>query len=332
MKKSTVLTLSGIVLCLAVIAGLFVIVHRRSAQDAEYAAEQSVVIVQHSSDDETDDDSDTAQIDMTATNSAAQIDMTATNSSAQDEEAETDETEADDTEEAEADDAAQTGLHIEWSEDENAVPLDDSAAFYQKLDAGEPVNILFTGDSISAGDGASGDDAAWTKLFTNELTDAFGSECSVTNLSVSGTCASDGCDAVAALDGDTQYDLVVICFGQNDEEDDLPLYYEVLLREIGARWPECAVISILESSQREVTTKIQTIIDLAEHYNAMTVDTVTPFADDYDALCDDGIHPNDAGQLVYAQAVLDALSLRQTAVNADADAVSGRAADLADFM
>lgn len=67
-------------------------------------------------------------------------------------------------------------------------------------------------------------------------------------------------------------------------------------------------MTILESSQRTYTEKMQIIQDLCNYYSIPYVDTIALFSDDYHSLTDDEIHPNDSGQLIYAQAVENAIS------------------------
>lgn len=108
------------------------------------------------------------------------------------------------------------------------------------------------------------------------------------------------------------YDIVIICFGQNDYEEDFDLFYESVARSVSLKFPYATVFSILESSQKDYTTKIRTIQSICDYYGANTIDTIKGFADSgktYEELCDDGTHPNDAGHQVYFETARDAIEV-----------------------
>ena len=108
------------------------------------------------------------------------------------------------------------------------------------------------------------------------------------------------------LDDDINYDLAIICYGQNDSLDDFSTYYESIIRSIKNKYPDCSIISILESSQREYSEKMTMIQSICEHYHIPVADTIAAFNNsgkDYDDLTNDGIHPNDAGQKIYFETV-----------------------------
>ena len=104
------------------------------------------------------------------------------------------------------------------------------------------------------------------------------------------------------LNDDTDYDLVVICYGQNDSTDGFSTNYEALIRAVRNKYPNSSIISILESSQREYTEKMTTIQSICEHYSIPVADTIAAFNNSgkaYDDLTKDKVHPNDAGQDIY---------------------------------
>lgn len=69
------------------------------------------------------------------------------------------------------------------------------------------------------------------------------------------------------LNDDTDYDLVVICYGQNDSTDGFSTDYEALVRAIRNKYTNSSIISILESSQKEYTEKMITIQNICAQYN-----------------------------------------------------------------
>ena len=68
-----------------------------------------------------------------------------------------------------------------------------------------------------------------------------------------------------ALNDDVDYDLAIICYGQNDSADGFSTSYESIIQAIRSKYPGCSIISILESSQQTYTEKMTTIQSICEH-------------------------------------------------------------------
>lgn len=176
--------------------------------------------------------------------------------------------------------------------------------FYEKLAYGYDVNILLVGDSISEGAGASSDATRWPIMLEKKLEEDYGVEVLVNNVSMGGNTSYAGYVRTRELQDGDIYDLAIVCFAENDPEEDFELYYEILLRSITQQCPKADIITILESSQREYTSKIQTIQALAEKYEAAVADTIQAFAEaglPYETLAADGIHPSDEGHAIYLE-------------------------------
>ncbi len=76
---------------------------------------------------------------------------------------------------------------------------------------------------------------------------------------------------------DVDYDLAIICYGQNDGAEGFSTNYEFIIRAIRSKYTDCSIISILESSQREYTEKMTTIQSICEHYSIPVADTIAAF-------------------------------------------------------
>ena len=206
---------------------------------------------------------------------------------------------------------------------------------YLKLAEGLDVNILVVGDSIGSGAGA--DDTAggpweWDLQLAGYLTQAYcegsgyGGTIRVTNISMGGNSSYAGYIGALSLDDGIEYDLVILCYGQNDVETDFSLYYEAMIRAVQRHYPGCEIIAVLESSQLTYTAKIREIQKLCSHYGIPTADTIAAFAaSGYDVLTltSDGTHPNNLGQTIYAQtiaAVIDSEVLQAVAELSEAAA------------
>ena len=182
----------------------------------------------------------------------------------------------------------------------------ENDSFYQKLADGFPVSVRIVGDSIGAGAGAEPAENGWANLLRGELRRQYNVSVSITNISMGGNTSYAGYVRTISLPDDADFDLAILCYGQNDEIDHFSLYYESVVRAIKSRFPKCDLMSILESSQRSYTEKIQPIQQIAEHYEYPIVDTIEPFAENFDALTTiDGIHPNNDGHTVYFEKVLE---------------------------
>mgnify|MGYP005966104205 FL=1 len=176
---------------------------------------------------------------------------------------------------------------------------------YQKTDkinTGEELQVLIVGDSIGEGAGASDPSLKWYKYLISYMKDKYGKELHITNVSMGGNTSYAGFVRVMQLKENEDYDLVMVCFGENDIEEDFSEHYEQLLQTILSKWPSCKLITILESSQREYTPKMQSVQRLSEQYHAYIMDTIAAFDRSgmkYEELCEDGTHPNDEGQKIY---------------------------------
>ena len=141
---------------------------------------------------------------------------------------------------------------------------DAEDSFYQKLSDEFDVNVLVVGDSIAEnGQGEKG----WCTLLQNNLRKTYGNSVSFTNVSMGGNASYAGYVRTMALNDDVNYDLAIICYGQNDSTDGFSTNYESIIRAIRSRYPDCSIISVLESSQKTYTEKMTTIQSICEHYS-----------------------------------------------------------------
>ncbi len=185
--------------------------------------------------------------------------------------------------------------------------LEENDSFYQKLADGFEVNILVAGDSIGANSGAGSNEAGWTALLKNHIKDKYGVRSVLTNVSLGGGTAYTDYVRTLNLSENKEYDLAIICCGQNDSNTDFGVRYEALIRAIRSRNEKCSIIAILESSQRSYTEKINIIKGLCDHYGIFVADTILPFTDgsngEYSTLTTDGVHPNAKGYAIYAKTI-----------------------------
>ena len=222
--------------------------------------------------------------------------------------------------------ALSTKLFQEGQEKKAALKQKEAEdSFYQKLVDGFDVNVLVVGDSIAEnGQGEKG----WCTLLLNNLRNTYGNSVSFTNVSMGGNASYAGYVRTMALNDDVNYDLAIICYGQNDGTEGFSTNYESIIRAIRSKYPNCSIISILESSQRTYTERMTTIQSICEHYSIPVADTIAAFNNSgkaYDDLTGDGTHPNEAGQEIYfetVKAVIDDNVAASTGKMAEADVIN----------
>lgn len=181
----------------------------------------------------------------------------------------------------------------------------ENEGIYRKLNKGEDVSILINGDSIGAG-GGSTEGNSWTDLLKRYIESGYQVSCNMTNISLGGNGSYAGYVMENTLNDGIDYDLMIICYGENDDRKSLALEYEAMIRSAERKYPSCNLISILESSQREYTKKMEIIEELSEYYDIPVADTIAAFNDsgkEYEELTVDVKHPNDEGYKLYFEAV-----------------------------
>lgn len=166
------------------------------------------------------------------------------------------------------------------------------------------MDILEIGDSIGEGSEAKTDKLCWFNQLVEYLQDTYDVGVHLTNISMGGNSSYAGYVRTQILDDKVDYDLAIICYGQNDGQEGFSTYYESIIRAVELKYPDCSIISILESAQKEYTEKMVEIQELAYHYGIPVVDTIASFQEvGFEELSDDGVHPNDAGHTVCFESV-----------------------------
>ena len=181
----------------------------------------------------------------------------------------------------------------------------------QLADKKGKLDFLIVGDSIGDGSSADSTQTKWASVLRQRLLEKYGCEVTVTNVAVGGTESLFGYHTLMRINGALKFDLVFVCHGENDKEPTFPFNYEVLLRGVRRKYPSAYIASFLESSQKDYTPKIKAIIKLAEKYGCALIDTIKAFSDSgykYDELSCDGVHVNNLGAQVYADAAYKTLT------------------------
>lgn len=186
---------------------------------------------------------------------------------------------------------------------------EDARSFYQKLKAGNKVNILILGDSIGASTGASEGHDWESQMKEYLLSEYLGNNkelIQIENQSLGGNDSYAGYVLANVVDPEDDYDLVMICFGHNDDERYFGPCYEAIIRTVKERFPKSSIMAFLESSQQVYTNKIRVIQDVCRNYKIPVIDTIDEFNQSgiaYEDLTVDGVHPNDKGYELYTDAI-----------------------------
>ena len=154
---------------------------------------------------------------------------------------------------------------------------------WQKLACRKDISLLVVGDSIGA--------RTWTYDVSEWIERNYQIRCTIRNLSMGGNTSYGGYVSEKLLEEETAFDLVIVCYGENDLPELFARDYEALIRELYRRNDRCCIISVLESSQREYTEKMQQIIRFAPYYELCLADTIEAFDRSgyaYEVLSDDG--------------------------------------------
>lgn len=213
-------------------------------------------------------------------------------------------------------------------------PAFDPAALprsVQKLERREPISIVVLGDSISTGCNASGwaDGApfqpSYPDLLKLHLRDRFGSEITLTNLSVGGM---DSAWALTQIDKvvEPAPDLVVVAFGMNDSAGRPAAEYRDNIAQVMARVrerrPESEFILVATMIGNPAWIRLRQ--DLFPAYRDALAGLQAPgvalsdvtsiwsqfltLKQDWDHTGNGVNHPNDFGHRVYAQVIATPLS------------------------
>lgn len=237
-------------------------------------------------------------------NKSASVEAEATVTAAQ-------EADAVSAEEAAAAEAAAAAERERLAEEERAKKEAErkELSFYQKLKNGHDVNMLIMGDTVISGEGASSEDTTWFARLAAHVKEKYSSNLNVTNIAGSGNSLFVGYIEANELDDGVDYDLAVLCFGFDDGYKNFGTYFEAIVRALHEKYPDCAIIAVVEATEGGYTDKMIQMKYVCEHYDIPIADTFEKQYADYgmnnffDAFSSDYIHPNDEGHQIYCDVI-----------------------------
>jgi len=189
--------------------------------------------------------------------------------------------------------------------------VDEALNFYGKLKNKKDAKILILGDGLALSQGSTSNGGVWDTGLVNLLENTYGSKVDLISLAKAGAASSVGLDTAKNnnLEG---YDLVITCFGHNDNNsavniNDFKLNYAGIVTIIKEKSPKAIVLPILPSTlalDNKYRAKIQ---EIATENGLTCIDTKTGFTKSgiAEAKLLNGTLPNDTGYQIYTQTMAE---------------------------
>ncbi len=185
--------------------------------------------------------------------------------------------------------------------------------FYAKLAAGQPVSVLVVGDGFAAGNNLEDLSGAWANLISQKFQETFSSDVTVDNYALpSNNTAYSGYVVANELADGSEYDAVILSYGNYDDPETFSTFYEGMIRALRNKCPNISVISLIEPSSVTNTDgysddNAAAIQDITTHYKGLTIDVAKMMSDNgADATTtadDDKINQNADGNAATADAI-----------------------------
>lgn len=193
----------------------------------------------------------------------------------------------------------------------------DDRNFYQKMNSKKDVALKFLilGDSIGQSSGTGDSKYFWFNQLSQKIKQKYNvSDIEINKITSGGATIFDGLINYLPASSINLYDLVFICFGQNDQAVTTPnefgSFYENLIRKAKQRNQTAEICTIIESSIKD--ERFANVIKmLSEKYNTILIDTRIPFRESgksNDQLTVDSIHPTNEGYTMYANQMFSEIS------------------------
>lgn len=184
--------------------------------------------------------------------------------------------------------------------------------FKEKLENGLSIKTLIIGDSIGDSMGTGDEEYFWYNQLREKIESEHGSNMRFEKLTRGGAVTFDGLFDLIGSPNRNVYDLTVIMYGQNDKEllsvDEFEDNYKNIISLTSMYHPLSEIVTVVESSLAPDDEYADIIVDIAKEYGTILVDMREPFISNDGDLTVDGIHPNNDGYTLYADAIYEAIS------------------------
>ena len=174
---------------------------------------------------------------------------------------------------------------------------------YQKMKEGLQVNALFLGN------GAATNNSSGTKQWVFDAValweKEFGLDVQGGNYARENTTAFYGYTMMNEYPRGLKYDIVVVCYGAEDDPADFAFFYDGLLRSIKNQNAKCEIYCVIEANAAGYSENAETVRMLSDYYGAVCIDMIQYFRDNnvsFDTALD-GLNPTPQGSDVYLDAL-----------------------------
>ncbi|HEY5524362.1 MAG TPA: SGNH/GDSL hydrolase family protein [Clostridium sp.] len=181
--------------------------------------------------------------------------------------------------------------------------------FYGKLKNKKAVKVLVLGDGLALSQGSTSNSGVWDAGVVNLIQTTYGSTAELISLAKVGAASSVGL-SVAKSNNLEGYDLVITCFGHNDNAsavniNDFKTNYTEIVKAIKEKSPKATILPILPSTLA-LDNKYRAKIQEVATENALTcIDTKTAFTKSgiAEAKLLNGNMPSNIGYQLYTQTI-----------------------------
>ena len=189
-------------------------------------------------------------------------------------------------------------------------PVEEKNDLYGKLKNKSDIRMLVLGDGLALSQGKNTTAGAWDKGIANWITNTYGSNVNLVSLAKPGATSAVGVDVVSNNDI-SNYDLIVTCFGQNDNRNLVGINtfntnYQAILDKIKEKNPNGIIIPLVPNTLVKDNAYKGAIEEIAQKNNLKVVDMGVEFNNSgvsiNELLGNSGL-PNDKGYGLYINAV-----------------------------
>ncbi len=178
----------------------------------------------------------------------------------------------------------------------------ESYDLYQKLSEGLQVNALFLGNGAMTSEGSNS--RGWAHDAVAVWKERYGVTVQGGNYSRVSTGPFYGYTMMNQYHRGFKYDIIVVCYGTDEDPSDFALFYDGLLRSIKNQNSKCEIYCVIEASESGYNENADTVRRLCNFYGGVCLDMVKYFEENeinYAASLN-GIIPTNAGGKVYLEA------------------------------
>lgn len=174
--------------------------------------------------------------------------------------------------------------------------------FYEKVSERLQVNAVFLGNAVIKGGNVS-PERSWINRLVMEIEDeGYCADLKGANFGLAGSDSFYGYNIMNFYDlGLDYYDLVIVCYGADEDPEMFELYYDALLRSIKNQNKKCEIYCIIEANENGYGPNAETVREICAHYGGICVDMNEYFRKNNISFASalDGYLPNEIGNTAY---------------------------------